>query len=420
MFINLTLLKRKVGLYYDFYSFYDTKLISADDWKADQIRWINNGVTSLPKKCPAVKKSYFILDSENGPSEKFKKQVYQMRDNQNYTIVHYIGDHSLIKQFPHRNATTSNKNFVRTCPSTMKKISKDCKLHKANVVYKQEVSQASITGNQVPTVLPRNLKQLQNLRFKHLSESRLSRDDLYNLHEIAYDNDSFVHKIITYPDLTCICGLGTILNEAHKVLQLKDPGQLLSYDTTFQMGNFYVSTLLFRHLIFQESPCIPAIFMIHERKFTETHQELFKQAGNLIPSIKSSKSCIVTDRESAIMKAVELELPTLHHLQCWNHLYRDIRFWLRKHGAPNTDIAVYIDDISHLFQACTAEEYNKHLLEFSKTWDPTFEQYFKKEIHPLVPDHIGRWKLESLQLYNSYSGVTNNQSEGLEYHCSDK
>ena len=59
------------------------------------------------------------------------------------------------------------------------------------------------------------------------------------------------------------------------------------------------------------------------------------------------------------------------------------------------------------------EEYNKHLLEFSKTWDPTFEQYFKKEIHPLVPDHIGRWKLESLQLYNSYSGVTNNQSEGF-------
>ena len=139
---------------------------------------------------------------------------------------------------------------MRTCPSTMKKISKDCKLYKANVVYKQKVSQASITGNQVPTVLPRNLKQLQNLRFKHLSESRLSRDDLYNLHEITYDIDGFVHKIITYPDLICICALGTVLNEAHKVLQLKDSGQLLSYDTMFQMGNFYVSTLLFYHLIF--------------------------------------------------------------------------------------------------------------------------------------------------------------------------
>ena len=56
--------------------------------------------------------------------------------------------------------------------------------------------------------------------------------------------------------------------------------------------------------------------MIRERKFTETHQELFKQAGGLIPSIKSCKSCIVTDRESAVLKAVELELPNLHHLHC--------------------------------------------------------------------------------------------------------
>ena len=79
------------------------------------------------------------------------------------------------------------------------------------------------------------------------------------------------------------------------------------------MGDFYVSTLLFRHLIFEESPCIPALFIIHERKFSETHQELFKQAGILIPSMKSLHSCIVTDRESAITKAIELELPNLHH-----------------------------------------------------------------------------------------------------------
>ena len=295
----------------------------------------------------------------------------------------------------------------------MKRLDKECKTRQASGVYKQEVAQASATGSHVPTVLPRNLKQLQNLRFKNLKQSRISRDDLYNLHEISYDINGFVHKIITYPDLTCICGLDAILNEINKVLQLKDVGQLLSYDTTFQMGDFYVSTLLFRHLIFEESPCIPAVFMIHERKFTETHQELFNQAGKLIPSMKSLQSCIVTDRESAITKAIELELPNFHQLHCWNHLYRDVRFWLRKHGAPNTDINVYIDDISHLFQSQTEEEYDKYLSQYSKDWDPLFEQYFKKEIHPVVPAHIGRWKLESLHLYNPYSGVTNNQSKGF-------
>ena len=65
---------------------YDTKLISADNWKADQIGMVLHHYQRNAEKL-----------TENGPSEKFKKQVYQMRDNQNYTIVHYIGDHSLIK-----------------------------------------------------------------------------------------------------------------------------------------------------------------------------------------------------------------------------------------------------------------------------------------------------------------------------------
>ena len=117
------------------------------------------------------------------------------------------------------------------------------------------------------------------------------------------------------------------------------------------------------------------------------------------------QSCIVTDQESAIIKAIELELPNLHQLHCWNHLYQDVRFWLRKHGAPRTDITVYRDDISHLFQSHT-EEYNKNVLGST---------FFKKELHPLklVTVHVGRWKLESLYLYNPYSGITNNQSEGF-------
>ena len=77
----------------------------------------------------------------------------------------------------------------------MQKISKECKAHQANAVYKPELSQASVRDSQDPTVLPRNLKQLQNLHFKHLKESRLSRDDLYNLHEIAYDIDGLSTKL---------------------------------------------------------------------------------------------------------------------------------------------------------------------------------------------------------------------------------
>ena len=51
------------------------------------------------------------------------------------------------------------------------------------------------------------MKQLRNMRYKQLQRFRLSRDDLYNIHEIAYDISGFARKITTFPDLSCVCGL---------------------------------------------------------------------------------------------------------------------------------------------------------------------------------------------------------------------
>ena len=57
----------------------------------------------------------------------------------------------------------------------------------------------------VPVTTPRNMKQLRNLHHKQLQLSRISHDDMYNLHEIAYDIPGYIHKIITFPDLSLQC-----------------------------------------------------------------------------------------------------------------------------------------------------------------------------------------------------------------------
>ena len=66
----------------------------------------------------------------------------------------------------------------------------------------------------------------------------------------------------------CVCGLQEIVNELDRVLVLDTSSQLLSYDTTFKLGDFYVSPLIFRHTLFKETPCIPAMFLIHEHNKT--------------------------------------------------------------------------------------------------------------------------------------------------------
>jgi len=151
---------------------------------------------------------------------------------------------------------------------------------KANVIYKKKVASICCSPSLVPVEAPRNVKQLQNLQFKHFHQSRISQDALFNLHEIAYDIPGFVWKINTYPDLVCVCGLQEVVQDVDRVLMLDSSSQLLSYDTTFQLGDFYVSPLIVRHTLFREKPCIPAMFLIHERKLTGLTKRCSKSASS--------------------------------------------------------------------------------------------------------------------------------------------
>ena len=68
--------------------------------------------------------------------------------------------------------------------------------------------------------------------------------------------------------------------EVNRLLQLKETTnhQVMSYDTTFKLGDFYISPLLFRNIIFCTSPVMPDIFMLHKLK--STHEEMMRIVTN--------------------------------------------------------------------------------------------------------------------------------------------
>ena len=96
----------------------------------------------------------------------------------------------------------------------------------------------------VPVQTPRNRKQLRNL-MKTLINSSLSRDDLYSLHEIAYDIPGFVWKINMYPDMVCICGLQEILDDANKIIMFShiSIGRFLCFSPHSQTHHLYTEAL---------------------------------------------------------------------------------------------------------------------------------------------------------------------------------
>ena len=123
---------------------------------------------------------------------------------------------------------------------------------------------------------PRNVKQIQNRKAKVDNEQRLSHDAILNIHDIAYEEPNYIWHITTYPDLVIVAGQKDLLNELDTLTCIKDEHMLLSYDTTFCLGEFYVSPLLFKHIMFESLPVIPALFLISERKLQEIHESLFK------------------------------------------------------------------------------------------------------------------------------------------------
>ena len=143
--------------------------------------------------------------------------------------------------------------------------------------------------------------------------------------------------------------------------------QLFSYDTTFELGDIYISVLLMRHMLFNGAPVIPVAFLLHERKLASSHDEFMKFIASRFPSLSQSNHPIrfplVTDEEQAICSAIDKWLPGFTRLRCWNHTFSAARFWLKKHGATSKEIPVYMEDLRSLFHASSIEEYQSDLKE---------------------------------------------------------
>ena len=362
---------------------YCLSFLCVEDWRCDQYRWYQNGRKKLPRKDPIVQKTYFVSVTPNGNNTDFKRNTYSLLGGHT-TLVHYLGDHTSATDFPHGNASNRDQVHVRTCPSVLRNLPVN---DAPSNVYKNEVAKGDCQPQYQPVLKPRNTKQVSNMQARERQKFRLSHDALYNLHELAYDLDGFLAKITTYPDLMVICGLNVIISEFDRVLQVSSQtSQLLSYDTTFQLGDFYLSSLPFRHIAFTPSPVLPALFLIHERKFQSTHEEFMKHVSKVIPALRSCQQEIpvVTDDEGGICKAIDLYLPNLTRLRCWNHTINAAKVWLRKHGGSASEIPVYVSHLRELFHQPCEADYVEQLQVLESNWSRPFADYYKTEIHPEV------------------------------------
>ena len=98
----------------------------------------------------------------------------------------------------------------------MSHLHEKCKTDTPAKLYKSEITSVP-SGEYIPILQPRNLRQVQNVRCKQQQKKRISHDGLYKLHEIAIDISEYIHEIHTFPDLVCILGQKAMLDEMDRV-----------------------------------------------------------------------------------------------------------------------------------------------------------------------------------------------------------
>jgi len=92
------------------------------------------------------------------------------------------------------------------------------------------------------------------------------------------DFEKIIHVIEIYPETNVVFSDPSCIQLAIDLLKRsytnKRIPQLMSYDTTFNLGDCYVSILVMRDTDILGDPIFPVLFMVHEKKLLKTH-ELF-------------------------------------------------------------------------------------------------------------------------------------------------
>uniref|UniRef100_A0A8D8WUU0 MULE transposase domain-containing protein n=1 Tax=Cacopsylla melanoneura TaxID=428564 RepID=A0A8D8WUU0_9HEMI len=186
---------------------------------------------------------------------------------------------------------------------------------------------------------------------------------------------------------------------------------VLFYDTTFELGDFFLSVLSYKHPLFANAPTIPLVYMLHDRKFEEIHTHFFTTLSNKFKCFNSELN-IVTDREKSIVNSIRKARPLSRHYPCWNHIQRDVKFWLKKHKGTEDDIKTYTSHVWDLMDSNNELEFNEKFEKMNNHWTKEFKEYYKSYLKNDVLRTV-KWKLVEQNIYIDRSGITTNAAESL-------
>ena len=364
------------------------------------------------------------------PTATFKKYTY-FNTQSGILAIHYRGNVEDVSRVPHGNASRSKQLFIPTSKGLEKDINEDYKGISGHKTYHDLTSK--LPGSVASTIVgPRNARAVHYIRQKLEHKSWV--DNLDEVKKVALVSDylgDFVRGSTTKPYFAAVLATETGLTEFRRVIDKMPKNTPLEtyYDTTFEFGNQYASIYSYRHPFLErvnkkalsrsDMPIVPLFVMLHEKKFQESHQFMFRTAEETFDkkyshakkTFKNTPKVMISDKEFDGEKLLS-NCKTIH---CWNHLKKNIssEAKYKKHVRGN-ELQHIEDDFDKLVVTETEAEYTtmRDTMLAKRHWRNTgMAEYFMDRIDQDFKNNSARWVLDEWGIGHGRFGITNNPAE---------
>lgn len=379
------------------------------DWNSDQYRWRYKGTTFSPRNSPNILCKYYHPDKGTG----FQKRAYMLPNKENGIIViHYVGSMENVIHTAHGNRKSKRHLLHKKTAKSVLETAKSDLLKAPRRIY-QNLLSAECHPDLTPVLQPRDTKQIQNVLQRERRKKLKSNDDILGIYQLDDELSGYISNMRLLPNFMVILCDPLSLDNLKKANSLSPC--TLHYDTTFNLGDFYLSVITYRNQFFTTTrgsePVVPVFYMIHDTKTASVHVEFFEHVKKIYNEIDGLP--IITDREKAITIAIRQVLPKSLHVYCWNHIRQDVKYWIKKQANHRaSDVRFYTDCTWDLLDSCSEKEFQKKYETMKKHWSKRFLDYFEKHLLNDVKEN-GKWLLKSHNLYTPRSGVTINGAESF-------
>ncbi len=308
----------------------------------------------------------------------------------NICIVQYtfrFGEHD-VKISTHGNSRRRSEPYVRTQPSTLQKIKEEQACASStpkSVVAKITESEGGITQCRSSSNLPRNRKQVTNVRQQSYSKAP-NQDLLYAVMEMCLKAKSgeerFVRSVQAAPEPMAVLALDQQLIDLERFCTDEDEFCVAGFDPTFNCGKFAVTVMVYKNLLIQNCrdgsiPTFLGPILVHQRKLKESYHYLLSTIIGQRPSLSRIRA-IGTDGETNLFNAILNNLPFAQHVRCAVHMARDLQRKMTEAGVPKKYHALFLKDIMGSFyipdsvglvDAESEEAFDEMLSSFGPVWD---------------------------------------------------